>query len=470
MLGGVGLQCGRVADLGAAVRCGGGLPPPVRYTQIAVGPQFSCALRSDRKAVCWGRGLILNPTPPKGRYTEISAGYGHACALTTTGHGVCWGTNINGQTNVPEGRYLHISAGYNTSCALALTEKIVCWGGGYARGDATPQGRFTQISSGVQDRLACALTPDGRSVCWGSPMEGKGTVPADTAARFTQISAGFRHVCGLRRSGAAECWGLNIGGQLNVPAGRYRQISAGYRDTCAVTLSGKGIAGAPTASASCASRHGSRPVATSRSPPDSATRARLPRAARPSAGATTASARPACHQSANTKPSPTSRARLPPAMPSSTAAFRPWREPRSSDTRVLSGPLFGRERRSCRPSWSSRQGPGPGRWRELRPVVCSGRRRARLGPRWRSCRTVPSGTSRRCAERWTSSCSRAGRSAQRRQEQARQSGVLDSPARTWRASVVGPCRDDAPRPLRPRACPGGWSHLRTRRSTSSTRR
>ena len=72
----VALAFSVVALLTSVPLCGaaGASPPPVRYTQIAVGPQFSCALRSDRKAVCWGRGLILNPTPPKGRYTEISAG------------------------------------------------------------------------------------------------------------------------------------------------------------------------------------------------------------------------------------------------------------------------------------------------------------------------------------------------------------------------------------------------------------
>jgi alpha-tubulin suppressor-like RCC1 family protein len=88
---------------------------------------------------------------------------------------------------------------------------------------------------------------------------GGGTAPSvqpepetPTTLRFSSVSAGSNHVCGISTSGAAWCWGNNRAGQLGTgstggvrttPAAvagglRFASISAGFERTCAVTTGG----------------------------------------------------------------------------------------------------------------------------------------------------------------------------------------------------------------------------------------
>ncbi|NLF82589.1 MAG: hypothetical protein GX568_01210, partial [Candidatus Gastranaerophilales bacterium] len=77
-------------------------------------------------------------------------------------------------------------------------------------------------------------------------------VQVDFAGSFKDISAGYRHVCGLDTSDKIWCWGdgstgaLGIGpsGKLLKPttsvAGTYKSVSAGNAYTCAVSTTGQG--------------------------------------------------------------------------------------------------------------------------------------------------------------------------------------------------------------------------------------
>ena len=76
-------------------------------TQVAVGGDFSCALRSSGTVACWGGGrwgqlgngvFETYSQPPVtvlgvSGATEITAGYGFACALVAGGAVKCWGSN-----------------------------------------------------------------------------------------------------------------------------------------------------------------------------------------------------------------------------------------------------------------------------------------------------------------------------------------------------------------------------------------
>jgi hypothetical protein len=55
--------------------------------------------------------------------------------------------------------------------------------------------------------------------------------------RFTSISAGGAHSCGLTESHAAVCWGSDIDGRSSAPRMAFTQISAGGTASC-------GLAGA----------------------------------------------------------------------------------------------------------------------------------------------------------------------------------------------------------------------------------
>ena len=106
-----------------------------------------------------------------------------------------------------------------------------------------PANTPTGVSISAGSRHACALRESGAAVCWGDNRKGQAdpsTAPivrsesqaGSRAVPFTAISAGGSHTCGLRENGEAECWG---GAPLS---GSFVAISAGGRHTCALRKNG----------------------------------------------------------------------------------------------------------------------------------------------------------------------------------------------------------------------------------------
>jgi alpha-tubulin suppressor-like RCC1 family protein len=119
---------------------------------------------------------------------------------------------------------------------------------------------FTTLAAGWQH--TCGVAAGGATLCWGQNRQGQlgdgtsanvRTVPVAVAGghRFSAVTAGWSHTCGLVQDGTAWCWGANFGGQLGdgttddrpapvaVGGGRsYRSIAAGFAHTCAVALDG----------------------------------------------------------------------------------------------------------------------------------------------------------------------------------------------------------------------------------------
>lgn len=90
--------------------------PPLRFASISAGGFHTCALTVQGKAYCWGYdefGELGNgPAPsqkwqpvavsdpadaPGARFTTINAGGEHTCAVTTQGKAYCWGRGTNGR-------------------------------------------------------------------------------------------------------------------------------------------------------------------------------------------------------------------------------------------------------------------------------------------------------------------------------------------------------------------------------------
>ena len=114
--------------------------------------------------------------------------------------------------------------------------------------------RFTTISAGAHHD--CGLTAEGRAYCWGRNTTGQlgdstttdRAAPTPVAGEFTfrRISAGGQHTCAITTEDEPYCWGSNVHGQLGnggratalYPfrvAGNLRahEISAGLLHTCA---------------------------------------------------------------------------------------------------------------------------------------------------------------------------------------------------------------------------------------------
>ncbi|MEC8191588.1 MAG: hypothetical protein VX127_02580 [Myxococcota bacterium] len=56
--------------------------------------------------------------------------------------------------------------------------------------------------------------------------------------RFIDVGTGAAHTCGLRPSGAIDCWGANDEGQLDAPAGVFASLHIGHAHGCALNDAG----------------------------------------------------------------------------------------------------------------------------------------------------------------------------------------------------------------------------------------
>lgn len=193
----------------------------------------------------------LGTIAPGPEIESVSAGHEHTCALTTAGGVRCWGANddyqlgnsaagtgsttpvhVSGLTN----GVAAISAGGAHTCALTTAGGVKCWGtnvrGQLGDGTNSPSYDPVDVSglgSGVVAISAggghtCALTATGAAKCWGGNLGGPlgdGTethrsTPVGVSgldSGVTAISAGDYHTCAVQ-SGAAKCWGDNSGGQI----------------------------------------------------------------------------------------------------------------------------------------------------------------------------------------------------------------------------------------------------------------
>ncbi|GAB1689789.1 hypothetical protein KRM28CT15_15920 [Krasilnikovia sp. M28-CT-15] len=193
--------------------------PSVQIVQVTGGIGHTCGVGSDAKAYCWGGGYagVLgngdtadHPSPvpvtaPEGvRFTRLTAGWYHTCGLGSDTETYCWGSGSSGQLG-------------NGDTADQWTPVPV----------TAPEGvRFTQITAG--NFHTCGLGSDTRAYCWGqgsygvlgnedTTVYGSMTpvpVTAPEGVRFTQLAAGYTHTCGLGSDTKTYCWGSGSWGAL----------------------------------------------------------------------------------------------------------------------------------------------------------------------------------------------------------------------------------------------------------------
>lgn len=131
------------------------------------------------------------------------------------------------------GPFASVGTGAVHACGLAETGQAFCWGW-----DDTGQ-----LGIDVPPPDRCIL-PDGSVLRCA-----KAAIPVQTGVRFSALTTGTHHNCGLSVSGTAWCWGSNDQGQLGdgtgvtrptpapVAGGHvYRSIVAGGLVTCGLTV------------------------------------------------------------------------------------------------------------------------------------------------------------------------------------------------------------------------------------------
>src|SRR5207244_3173514 len=100
---------------------------------------------------CLGRPALVSQSL---RFASISAGLDYTCAVKSDGTAYCWGSNSSGK--------LGAATPPATNCDLSVcTETPLAVGGGFS---------FSQVAAG--DATTCGLTTAGIGKCWGSNFGG----------------------------------------------------------------------------------------------------------------------------------------------------------------------------------------------------------------------------------------------------------------------------------------------------------
>jgi alpha-tubulin suppressor-like RCC1 family protein len=225
------------------------------FTQVSVGVHghHTCALTAAGQAFCWGSNSHHQISPSNSSqagifaaaaglvFKMISAGANHTCGITPEGDAYCWGRNQAGQ--IGDGTGGVISSGYYVESTVPRPTKV--------SGDL----KFTTISAGADH--TCGVTVAGRGYCWGGNQNGQvgnghtprpAPIPVAVAGGYTfsTISAGADLSCGVSGS-AVLCWGNhNLDVSITDVPWRVKDLSAS-----SVMAGGSGACGVSGATLNC---------------------------------------------------------------------------------------------------------------------------------------------------------------------------------------------------------------------------
>lgn len=205
---------------------------------VSAGGRHACALLESGSVRCWGSPSYGplgygntnvvgdNETPAQagsinvgGAVVAISAGGNHTCALLSQGRVRCWGRG--GNQGFPVGLL-----GYKETQDIGDNETPA------SAGNIALGGTATTISTMWSGR--CALLSTGAVRCWGKNPSGslgygdlndvgdnetpaqKGDLHLGGAAVKLANAASTYHMCAIMEDGGVKCWGLNGDGQLGL--------------------------------------------------------------------------------------------------------------------------------------------------------------------------------------------------------------------------------------------------------------
>lgn len=270
-----------------------------RFVTISSRYLHTCAIDVEQALWCWGTGsygglgtgTFVAPLPQRidGEWKQVALGAYSSCGIRTDDSLWCWGWNAaygevgTGLTmqqpepvRIGSATWLDVDIGWYHSCGIQSDHSLWCWGTNYygAFGDGPPTNSFTPRlitgaawdDVGVTELSTCGRTTSGAMRCWGYGLQGQlgngsavgVTTPTPVAVDgidvedWVSVSAGDRHVCGIRNDGSLWCWGENVRGQLAIPtadaprslvpvritggATQWRRVDAAQSTTCAIDV------------------------------------------------------------------------------------------------------------------------------------------------------------------------------------------------------------------------------------------
>lgn len=236
--------------------------PSGPFAAIDSGLNVTCGLRPSGEVDCWGWDETVTgveiPPPLREPALDIHVAEDHACIVTASSRATCWSPIPRGGwlVDLPAGTYREAASGYGARCALSEAGEVICaaercWmmcsdhvcaegevGGVEVCADdlgvddtgATirwmervgegPGGSFVRLATSATGLFLCGLRESGALECWGEGYEPLRPL-APAGALFRDAAAGGAHVCGVTTDGELLCWGLPIEGdwgQTRAPA------------------------------------------------------------------------------------------------------------------------------------------------------------------------------------------------------------------------------------------------------------
>ncbi len=89
--------------------------------------------------------------------------------------------------------------------------------------------RWTQVSAGATH--TCGLHEDGSVECWGYMRE-------DPPGTFLQVSSGYNYACGVLDDQTLSCWGDATKGEDVPPTGTFMQVTSALYHACGLATDG----------------------------------------------------------------------------------------------------------------------------------------------------------------------------------------------------------------------------------------
>ncbi len=226
------------------------------YGKIAASGNYSCGIKSDGTAWCWGHDAsgrlgngvdgtekqspsLVSSLTTQNNFTQIVTGGSHTCGIRNNGSAWCWGYDAVGQLG--NGAVLSANQQSPSPVTTAANETWV------------------QIAAGLDH--TCGIKAGGTAWCWGDGTNGRlgngGTagsvdpVPVSGTGPWVMIGAGTATSCGIKVDGTLWCWGLNSSGELGngsllsssvptpvVEPGPWSYVGSHSSTVCAVKLDG----------------------------------------------------------------------------------------------------------------------------------------------------------------------------------------------------------------------------------------
>jgi hypothetical protein len=198
-------------------------PANLSWKSVQAGMGTTCGLTTTNSLYCWGADLARGPDSlyPAAvasgmTFDTIDVGYA-ACALKS-GQVYCWGPNDLGQAGVFSATpapiftgtpFRSVSSGRTQSCGITSTGALDCWGSAYGSpGNST--NLLPDVGTAVSSDSDLVCVVGGLTQCWGPQATRFGFL----SGNYVAVSASYRSVCALTTTGAAYCWGDNLGADI----------------------------------------------------------------------------------------------------------------------------------------------------------------------------------------------------------------------------------------------------------------